>query len=102
MEEIKIHKDSEDFIKTLNVCGTEVGLFNDDYGQCYYIEWVEDGELREMGLGTYNFFYMESIYSLLDPVFKDLLRKELFGEPTEEEHKKYLEYQKMFDEEEKS
>ena len=45
-----------------------VGL--DDYGQQYFLEYVEDGVLKEAGCGAYNEHYMEEI-------------EYLFGSPTQ-------------------
>lgn len=93
----------DEYIKTLNVCGKEVQLGLDDYGQCYFIEWEENGETRSMGLGTYNFNYMSEIYSLFDPVYSSLLGKYLFGKPlTLEEESKLKEYEDLFIKEERS
>ena len=90
----------EEYIKTLNISGHEIKLGLDDYGQCYFIEWEENGKIRDMGLGTYNFHYMEEIYYMFDPVFKELAKKDLYGEEmTSEEQNKWLEYKNLFNEE---
>ena len=49
-----------------------VGL--DDYGQCYFIEWADNGELKQDSCGSYNHNYKEYI-------------EYKFGEPAE--HCKY-------------
>jgi len=45
-----------------------VELFLSDYGQCYFIKYknLNTGEVDEVGLGTYNFNYLEEILSLVD------------------------------------
>lgn len=93
--------DSNDYIKTLTVNGKEIKLGMDDYGQCYFIEWEEpDGKIMDTSLGTYNLHYMESVYHMFDPVYKQLSRKDLFGEEfTEAEQKLWDEYMRMFEEE---
>ena len=91
----------EEYIKTLEVCGTKVDLGLDDYGQCYFIEWTDkNGEKKETGLGTYNFNYLEEIYCLFDNRYRELLRKDMFGdEMTEEEKAEWAGYEKIFAEE---
>lgn len=89
-----------EYIKTLNINGREIKLGLDDCGQCYFIEWEENGKTKDVGLGTYNFHYMEEIYYMFDPIFKELAKKDLYGdEMTPEENKKWLEYKKIFNKE---
>lgn len=91
---------SKEYIKTFNINGKEIKLGLDDYGQCYFIEWVDDlGNTRETGLGTYNFRYMEDIYYLFDPHYKELARKDMFGDLTDEGWDELNKYNKMFEEE---
>lgn len=90
---------ASDYVKTLYVGGKEIKLGMDDPGQCYYIEWEENGETKEMGLGTYNFHYLESIYYLFDPIYKELSKLNLFDRLTEENKEVFEKYQKMFREE---
>lgn len=33
--------------------GHLINLYMDDYGQCWVIQFMEDGELKEEGCGTY-------------------------------------------------
>ena len=89
------------YIKTLTICGHDIDLGLDDYGQCYFIEWIdENGDKKDTGLGTYNFHYMEEIYYRFDPIYKSLARKEIWGEELTPEEKDQLDkYQKMFNEE---
>ena len=90
----------EEYVKTLNVGGHEIKLGLDDYGQCYFIEWTdENGEKKSAGLGTYNFHYMESIYYMFDERYKNLLRKETFGEISSPEWLELEKYDKIFEEE---
>lgn len=90
----------EEYVKTFNINGHEIKLGLDDYGQCYFIEWVDDlGNTRETGLGTYNFRYMEDIYYLFDPHYKELARKNMFGDLTDKDWNELRKYDKMFEEE---
>ena len=90
----------DEYIKTLNVGGKEIKLGLDDYGQCYFIEWVDDnGKTQETGLGTYNFHYMEDIYYMFDEKYKELSRKELFGDLTDKDWNELRKYEKMFEKE---
>lgn len=89
-----------DFIKTLVINGTKVDLGLDDYGQCYFIEWEENGQKKETGLGTYNFHYLERIYYLFDDKYRTLSRKWLFGEDmTPDEQNSWDEYTEKIDKE---
>lgn len=91
---------SEEYIKTINVGGKEIKLGLDDYGQCYIIEWAdENGETKETGLGAYNTHYMEDIYYMFDERYKELSRKEMFGEISSPEWLELERYEKLFDEE---
>lgn len=91
---------SDEYVKTFNIAGKEIKLGIDDYGQCYFVEWEEDGKIREMGLGTYNFHYMEDIYYLFDPIYKKLVKKDLNGEKmTPEEYSEWIKYKRIFEEE---
>jgi len=52
----------EDYIKTIKVNGYTVDIGLDDYGQCYYFEYVDkNGKLQEVGCGSYNFNYEQEI-----------------------------------------
>ena len=90
--------ESNNYIKTLIVNGKEIKLGMNDYCQCYFIEWEDDeGKIQDASLGTYNSDYMGEVYYRFDPVYKDLFRKDLYGEElTEEDEAKFEEYQKMF------
>lgn len=46
----------EEYVTTIVVYGKMVNVGMDDYGQQYFIEFVnENGELTEVGCGAYNF-----------------------------------------------
>jgi hypothetical protein len=90
----------EEYVKTFEVNGTKVDLGLDDYGQCYFIEWVDkNGDKKSTSLGTYNFHYMEDIYYLFDERYKELSRKEMFGEISSPEWLELEKYDKIFEEE---
>ena len=89
--------DSNEYIKTFHIDGKDIKLGLNDYGQCYFVEWEDDeGKIQDVGLGTYNFDYMEEVYYMFDPVYKELMRKSVRGKLTDEEEIKFEEYQKMF------
>ena len=57
----------EEYVETLVVNGRVVPVGMDDYGQCYFFEYVDhNGELKEMGCGTYNEHYKEEIQAFFD------------------------------------
>lgn len=59
-----------DYIDTIVYNGHMINIGLDDYGQSYYLEYVnEDGQLVEVSCGTYNTDYMRTI-------------EEYFGTPT--------------------
>lgn len=52
----------EDYLETKVINGQMVNIGMDDYGQCYYFEYIDkNGQLKEMSCGTYNFDYIEEI-----------------------------------------
>ena len=59
-------KDTE-YVKTIVVYGKMVNVGLDDYGQQYYLEFVNNqGELEEVGCGAYNFDYEDVAKSIID------------------------------------
>lgn len=93
--------EKNEYIKTFTICGKDIDLGLDDYGQCYFVEWTdENGVKKDVGLGTYNLHYMEEIYYMFDPTYKLLSTIDLYGEEfTPEEKEQWDKYQKIFDEE---
>ena len=90
----------EEYVKSFIIDGREIKLGIDDYGQCYFIEWVdEDGNTQEMGLGTYNFNYMEDIYYMFDKRYKELRRADFTRELSKKEIKELEKYYDMFNKE---
>lgn len=89
----------EEYVKTVYVCGKKVDIGMDDYGQCYFFEWEEDGELRCETCGTYNSDYMSCVMYELCSEYRDLCKKWWKDSLTEEEKVKYMEYQKFIDDE---
>ena len=58
---------ANEYIKTIIVYGKMVNVGMDDYGQQYFLEFVNnDGELEEIGCGAYNFDYEEVAKSIID------------------------------------
>lgn len=91
----------EEYIKTLIVNNKKIKLGIDDYGQCYFIEFINDnGKIEELSLGTYNCDYMEEIYGLFDEEYKKLLEKEFLKKPFSKSDKNKMDkYKKLFEEE---
>lgn len=51
-----------EYVKTVVLGGKMINIGLDDYGQCYFFEFVDqNGELKEMSCGTYCFDYMQEI-----------------------------------------
>lgn len=86
---------SDEYVKTLVINGTTIKLGIDDYGQCYFAEWVgDDGELNSQSLGTYHSDYMGELYYLFEPEYARIHKKLFMGEElSEEENNKYEEFE---------
>ena len=91
----------QEYIKTLHINGQDIDLGLDDYGQCYFIEWTDNaGKKQDLGLGTYNFRYLEEIYYMFDLKYRSLSHKNLWSEDmTAEEKTEWQKYQDLFDQE---
>ena len=45
----------EEYVKTIVIYGKMINVGIDDYGQQFFLEYVDDnGELQEIGCGAYN------------------------------------------------
>ena len=51
----------EEYIKTVVFNNHMINIGLDDYGQTYFLEYVEDGELKEECVGSYIFNYEDYI-----------------------------------------
>lgn len=51
----------EEYIKTIVYNGRMINLGQDDYGQTYIIEYLEDGEIKEECVGAYVTDYEDYI-----------------------------------------
>lgn len=51
----------EEYIKTIIFNGRMINIGNDDNGQTYFIEYAEDGELKEECVGSYIADYQDYI-----------------------------------------
>ena len=85
----------KEYIETLNICGRQVRVGMDDYGQCYFFEFVDDnGDVQSIGCGTYNTNYLEEIYGYFDPIgtMISIYGKESFDESTKNMLTRYEKY----------
>lgn len=90
----------EKYIKTFNICGHKIDLGLDDYGQCYFIEWTDSkGAAQSANFGSYDSDYMRNIYYTFDNRYRELSKKELFGELNDSERAEMNHYQEIFNEE---
>ena len=61
----------EDYIESKVINGYLVNIGIDDYGQCYYFEFLnKEGKLEEVSCGTYNLDYMEEIDYYMNHIAK--------------------------------
>lgn len=68
----------EEYIKTIVVYGKMVNVGMDDYGQQYFLEFVDNnGDLVEFGCGAYTFDYESMAKSIIDHRRYQI---EIFGE----------------------
>ena len=69
---------TNEYVKTIVVYGKMVNVGMDDAGQQYFIEYVNaNGELAEMGCGSYNFDYEDVAKYATDP---DRYSREIWGD----------------------
>ena len=69
---------TSEYVKTIVVYGKMVNVGMDDAGQQYFIEYVNaNGELAEMGCGSYNFDYEDVAKYATDP---DRYSREIWGD----------------------
>ena len=89
-----------EYVKTIVVYGKMVNIGMDNYGQQYFIEYVDNnGDLVEVGCGAYNFDYEDTAKSIIDYRRRSI---EIWGEEAvlemerarEERMKKYEEKEK--------
>lgn len=66
-----------DYDKTLTFDGYSVDICIDDYGQCYYIDYIdENGEKKSWSCGTYNFDYINDVIAIIRSIKRKLNLKE--------------------------
>lgn len=87
----------EEYVTTVRVCGKEVKVGIDDYGQSFFIEYEENGKVIEECCGGYNTDYLDYIYARFDKEYHDLLMKNLLDELTEDDKAKLEKYRAMFE-----
>jgi hypothetical protein len=76
----------DEYVKTIVVYGKMVNVGMDDYGQQYFIEFVnENGELIEVGCGAYNFDIEDVAKSIID---YERHSREIWGDEEWEEMQK--------------
>lgn len=74
----------EEYIKTIVYNGRMINLGQDDYGQTYIIEYLEDGELKEECVGAYVLDYEDYIeYRFGDPEINCPIYNEVVTTDTE-------------------
>ena len=76
----------DEYVKTIVVYGKMVNVGMDDYGQQYFIEYVDgNGELTEVGCGAYNFDIEDVAKSIID---YERHSREIWGDEEWEEMQK--------------
>ena len=51
----------DDYVNSIVVGDKLINIGLDDYGQCYFIEWAENGESKQESCGSYNTDYKSYI-----------------------------------------
>lgn len=68
----------KEYVKTIVVYDKMINIGMDDYGQQYFIEFVNSkGELEQVGCGAYNFDYIDVAKTIVDHRRYQI---EIFGE----------------------
>ena len=94
---IKMIKDGE-LVSIIKVKGKEVKLCIDDYGQCYFANYIDDdGKEQEIFFGTYCTEIMDELFYFIDSEFRDLFIKKSKGTLTKEEEERINLYYSQFD-----
>lgn len=68
----------DEYIKTIVYNGHMINIGLDDYGQTYFIEYVENGELKEECIGSYipdYEYYIEGRFGIPEincPIYNDI------------------------------
>lgn len=76
----------EEYVTTIVVYGKMVNVGMDDYGQQYFIEYLDDnGELVEVGCGAYNHDYEDVAKTIID---YERHSREIWGDEFWEQMKK--------------
>ena len=44
----------EEYVESVKVGDIKVDIGIDDYGQCYFFEYLDNGEVKEVCCGSYN------------------------------------------------
>ena len=69
----KLGMKKEEYVATFIYNGNKeqmVHLGMDDYGQCYFVMFEFENEIKEMGCGTYNFDYLDCVYYVFEYMLK--------------------------------
>lgn len=69
------------FVETLEICGKIINVYMDDYGQCFFFTWEEDGEVHEESCGTYNTDYKDYIKMKFDDEYRNAWLRSIGIEP---------------------
>jgi predicted SAM-dependent methyltransferase len=90
----------EEYVKTIVVYGKMVNVGMDDYGQQYFLEYInENGQLIEVGCGAYNYDFEDVAKTMID---YDRYSREIYGDELWEQMKKEKEERlKKYEEKEK-
>lgn len=87
-----------EYMKTVNIKGQEICIGKDDYGRCYFAEWVDEEGLHETGLGTYNGDIMGDLLYIFDPDYCELMRKIYLDDTlTDEKLERKAYYEKLIE-----
>lgn len=88
----------EEYVTTFTINGKRADVGIDDYGQCYFLEWEENGEKQEVSLGTYNTEIVEGVFYYLDPIYRHLQSRIYSDDLTNSEVELLTVYSQMIEE----
>ena len=78
----------DEYIRTLTINGKDIKLGFDDYGQCFFVEWEEDGKVNSHSFGVFNSDYMYDLFYMFEPEYARIQDKLSQGRKLSEEESK--------------
>lgn len=76
----RINDDSKDLVTVVKYRNIDVNVYEDDYGQCYYLRWRnQENKIQEENCGSYNPDYEEVVRYCIDNMLDHIAGRNIFG-----------------------